>query len=131
MPRRIISQDPITRPAVEKKTYNDMKMVHFKTSFQGDKTRLRATLQGYDYATGELDDEGLARVVTIKDLESQMLISPKFEAAWNVINDVMGLAYDFYRLRDKVREAEAAGEDATDLIAARDAALTALRAPVA
>ena len=72
----------------------------------------------------------LAGEMTILDLEAQMAVTPKLAQAWDLINDVMGLAYDFHVLRDKVDEAMSHGEDITELLAARNAALKALRAPI-
>ena len=68
--------------------------------------------------------------ISLRDFDQQVTQSPRLEAAWDTVNDVMGLAYDFFRLREKVKEGQDRGDDVTALIAARNAALTALRAPL-
>ena len=128
MPRKIISQDPLTSPAVDEKVYGNMKITDFRITEGGGGTRLRAQLFNSD-DSGEINRDG-SRFIKINDLDAQMAVTPKFAQAWDMINDVMGLAYDFYVLRDKVDAAMARGEDVTDLIAARNAALAALREPV-
>jgi hypothetical protein len=90
---------------------------------------LRANLEPVD-SEGNLDQTDAGYRINIRDLDNQIAVTPKFAKAWDDIVDVMGLAYDFYRLREKVDAGMATGEDVTDLIEARNAALAALRAPV-
>lgn len=130
MVRQIVSQDPIVRPAEAEKTFGDVKMKTFKAVYDGTKTRLHVLMQPYDFSTGELLTAETPYILKMKDMESQIGTSPKFEAAWDTINDVMGLAYDFFRLKEKVKEAIANEEDPSALIILRDAALAALQAPV-
>jgi hypothetical protein len=105
-----------------------MRITDFRITEGKDGTRLRAQLFNSD-GSGEINRDG-GRYIKINDLDAQMAVTPKFAQAWDMIYDVMGLAYDFYVLRDKVDEAMSRGEDVTDLIAARNAALLALREPV-
>lgn len=128
MPRKIVSQDPIVRPASPEVTYDEMDVTMFRITKtpEGD-YRLRARLEAVD-SNG--DPEGSDYNIMINDLNAQMAVTPKFAAAWDEIVDVMGLAYDFFRLKEKVEQVIAAGEDATALIVARDAALAILREPV-
>ena len=128
MPRKIISQDPITRPAADEKVYGNMKITDFRITEDRGGARLRVQLFNSD-DSGEINRDG-SRSIKINDLDAQMAVTPKFAQAWDMIYDVMGLAYDFYVLRDKVDEAMSRGEDVTDLIAARNSALAALREPV-
>jgi len=130
MPRQIVSQDPVTRPATPERTYGDMRLMTLKTNTDGVTTRLKAYMRNYDEVSEEFDPDGASFLLMVDNLENQMTQSPRFEAAWDTINDILGLAYDFYRLREKVQEALDAGDDATALIAARNAALDALRAPL-
>ena len=89
---------------------------------------LRCRLQKVDAEGDVLRGEDYN--ISVKDLDAQIAVTPKFAQAWDTIVDVMGLAYDFYRLRDKVEEAMGRGEDVTELIEARNAALAQLREPV-
>ena len=130
MPRKIVSQDPVVVPARGEKTFDDIRMTMFRAHFDGARTNLKVQMSPYDYETDELMDSTDHYHMRVENLEAQMVVTPKFERAWNDINDVMGLAYDFYRLKEKVAQAIANGEDATALIAARNAALATLRAPV-
>ena len=130
MPRVIVSQDPVVEPASPEVTYDEMDLDMFRITKNPDGTlRLRANLTTVD-SVGKKSHDGPSYSVRISDLTGQMSVTPKFEAAWDNIVDVMGLAYDFYVLRDKVDRAISNGEDATVLIAARNSALAALRAPV-
>lgn len=130
MPAKILSQDPLVRASQPSKNFDDMKMVSFHADFDGTKTRLKVLMQPYDHATSELLDSADPYFINIKNLENQATTSPKFDAAWDTINEVMGLAYDFFRLREKVQEAIANDQDPSALIIQRDAALVALQAPV-
>ena len=128
MARIIASQDPTVVPAQAEDTFGNMEVSRFKVQKSGSGLSLRCSLQKVDAEGDALAGEEYH--MSIKNLENQMAVTPKFANAWDTIVDVMGLAYDFYRLRDKVDEAMGRGEDTTELIAARDAALQAMRADV-
>ena len=128
MARIIASQDPTVVPAQAEETFGNMEVSRFKVQKSGSGLSLRCSLQKVDAEGDALAGEEYH--MSIKNLENQMAVTPKFANAWDTIVDVMGLAYDFYRLRDKVDEAMGRGEDTTELIAARDAALQAMRADV-
>ena len=128
MARIIASQDPTVVPAQAEETFGNMEVSRFKVQKSGSGLSLRCSLQKVDAEGDALAGEEYH--MSIKNLENQMAVTPKFAQAWDTIVDVMGLAYDFYRLRDKVEEAMGRGEDTTELIAARDAALQAMRADV-
>lgn len=128
MARIIASQDPTVVPAQAEETFGNMEVSRFKVQKSGSGLSLRCSLQKVDAEGDALAGEEYH--MSIKNLENQMAVTPKFANAWDTIVDVMGLAYDFYRLRDKVEEAMGRGEDTTELIAARDAALQAMRADV-
>ena len=129
MPRRIISQDPVVIPSVPEKNLDSVVMASFRSRTGEDgNTRVRVQMAPQDSSTGEFGDGGF--LIDLRDFDQQITQSPRLEAAWDTINDVMGLAYDFFRLREKVREGQAAGEDVSALITARNAALAALRAPI-
>ena len=129
MARTIVSQDPTVVPAQAEETFGNMEVTRFKVQqTSGGGLQLRCSLQKVDAEGDALAGEEYH--MSIKNLENQMAVTPKFAQAWDTIVDVMGLAYDFYRLRDKVEEAMGRGEDTTELIAARDAALQAMRADV-
>jgi hypothetical protein len=107
-----------------------MEVAMFRISKGPDgQLHLRAQLKAVD-SSGNPDPSRYMYHVKINDLTNQMDVTPKFADAWDRIVDVMGLAYDFYRIKEKLTQAIAAGEDTTALVAARDAALAALRAPV-
>lgn len=129
MPRRIISQDPLILPSIPQKNFDSVVMSSFRSRTNEAGTQVRVILQPQEETSGEISSENPV-IITVKDWDAQVAQAPKLQAAWDTLNDVMGLAYDFYRLRDKVTEAQANGEDATALIAARNVALTALREPV-
>jgi hypothetical protein len=130
MPRKITSLDPRVVPATPETSYDEMLVTMFRIIRHPDGSlAMRANLEPAD-SEGNLDQTDAGFRVNIRDLTSQMAVTPKFAKAWDDIVDVMGLAYDFYRIKEKVQAAEAAGEDTTDLVAARVAALAALRAPV-
>lgn len=130
MPRTIVSQDPKVTPATPETSYDEMLVTMFRIIRHPDgKLALRANLEPAD-SEGNLDTTDAGYRINIRDLAGQMAVTPKFAKAWDDIVDCMGLAYDFYRIKEKLEAAEAAGEDTTDLVAARAAALAALRAPV-
>ena len=130
MPRQIVSQDPVVRDAVAQKTFDDMLLTGFRVQWTGDKYRLLAILSPYDFETDEVQEGGEAYTISVRDFETQAAQSPKLTRAWEDVVDSMGLLYDFVRLKQKVEEIEAAGGDASAEIAARDAALAALQAPI-
>ena len=126
MPRQIVSQDPMTVNAVPEKTYDSMIMSSFRARTNESGTKVQVQMQHQESATGDISGVE-AYTIDIKDWDDQIAQSPKLVRAWNDINDVMGLAYDFYRLRDKVKEGQENGDDVSALIAARNDALTMLR----
>lgn len=104
-----------------------MTMFRSHTDEDGN-TRVKVVLTPQDDTTKA--QGGDPYIINLKDFDQQVQFSPRLAAAWDTVNDVMGLAYDFFRLREKVQEALANGEDATALIAARNAAKAALQAPL-
>ncbi len=130
MVRKITSQDPIVITAQPGKTFGDMKMAKFDAKYVGTKTRVNVVMTPYDFDTDEILESAKPYSMNIPDLESQISISPKFEAAWDTINDIMGLYYDFLRLKEKVDIGIINGDDVSALIVARDAALVLIKAPV-
>ncbi len=129
MPRRIVSQDPLTIPSVPEKVFDSMLVTHFESNSDEGGTKVKVTLSPQNNTTKEIAGQGQFHF-TVDEWDSQLALAPKLSAAWDSLNDAMGLAYDFFRLQEKVRKAQSNGEDATALIAARNAALAALRAPV-
>lgn len=129
MPRRIISQDPVIEASVPAKNLDSMLMTSFRSKTdESGITRVMVMLTPQDNTSKEFGGEPY--VINIKDFDQQMSRSPKLQDAWNTINDIMGLAYDFFRLRDKVKEGQIKDQDVSALITQRDAALSSLRAPL-
>ena len=129
MPRRIVSQDPTIVPSTTEKNLDSVVMTAFtsRTNIEGN-THVRAIFTSQDDTTKEFGRQTYN--IDLRDFDQQVSQSPKLEDAWNTVNDIMGIAYDFYRLKEKIKEGQTKGEDVSALIVKRDDALTSLRAPL-
>jgi len=129
MPRQIKSHDPVVVPAVAAKNLQDMTMTKFVVRRQNGIFVAEITMSASDHSTGEIDETQNYRF-KLNNFEQQIAQSEKMQRAWDDVNDIMGLAYDFFRLKEKVTEKQDNGEDASAEIAARDKALADLREPL-